>query len=219
MKLSIKDLGRREYSEALAMQRDLVEKRRTEQIQDTLIFVEHPPVITMGRRASSQDLRVTEKFLASQDVPVHHIERGGEATYHGPGQLVGYTIINLYNHERKLKEFIWKLEEVFIRFLYDKFSIEAERIKNLHGVWIGNEKIAAIGIAITNKITMHGFALNVNTDLSHFQWIVPCGIQDKGVTSLRKITGRTDLDMEVIKEDIKVYFVKIFGYKGSEIDA
>lgn len=219
MKLTVKDLGRQEYSKALAIQRDLVEKRRREEIQDTLLFVEHPPVITMGRRASSKDLRVTEQFLTSQNVAVHHIERGGEATYHGPGQIVGYTIINLYNHERKLREFIWKLEEIFIRFLYDNFSIQAARIKNLHGVWVGNEKVAAIGISISNKITMHGFALNVNTDLTHFQWIVPCGIQDKGVTSIKKLTGRSDLDLRDIKEGIKDYFIGIFGYEGSELDA
>jgi lipoyl(octanoyl) transferase len=215
MTLTVRKIGRVDYTDALALQKTLVIKRREEEINDTLLLLEHPPVITMGRRASKRDLLVSEQYLSDHKIAVQHIERGGEATYHGPGQVVGYIIINLYNHERKLKKFIWNLEEVIIQFLKEKFEIDSDRITGLHGIWVGNEKIAAVGISISEKITMHGFALNVNTDLSHFNWIVPCGIRDKGVTSLQKIKGKTYAMVDIMN-DFVPYFSRIFRYDKVE---
>ena len=210
MKLNVVDCGSMEYGPAWDLQKELVEKRREGLIPDTLLLVEHPPVITMGRRAGEADILKTADFLKQAGVGVFTIERGGEATYHGPGQIVGYTIIDLREHF-DIREFIDKLEEVFIGLLDEEFSIKAERVPEHRGVWVGNEKITAIGIAIKRRVTMHGFAFNVNTDLSPFTWIVPCGITDRGVTSLEKLLKRT-LDLEMIEELVVRYFSAVFGY-------
>lgn len=210
MKLNIVDCGILEYGPAWELQKELVVKRREGLIPDTLLLVEHPPVITMGRRAGEGDILKNADFLDEAGVGVFTIERGGEATYHGPGQIVGYTIIDLSDHF-DIRGLIDKLEEVFIRLLDEEFVIKAERVGEHRGVWVGNEKITALGIAIKRRITMHGFAFNVNTDLVPFSWIVPCGITDRGVTSLEKLLGRT-LDMVMMKDLVVRYFTRVFGY-------
>lgn len=205
------DCGRMGYEEALALQLDLVERRRNEEIPDTLLLLEHPPVITMGKSADKADILADQTVLDAAGATVHAINRGGEVTYHGPGQLVGYIIANLYQHDRKLRRFIENLEEVFIRYLGEHHGITAGRDEEHRGVWVGNEKVAAIGIAVKNKITMHGFAFNVSTDLSHFDWIVACGIRDRGQTSLERLTGEA-LAMDDVKREIGREFAEVFGY-------
>jgi lipoyl(octanoyl) transferase len=165
----------------------------------------------MGRKAPDTDILVPADTLKAAGAEVHHVSRGGEATYHGPGQLVGYTIINLYHHQRRLRLFIERMEEALIRFLDRHYGIQAHRDESHRGVWVGEEKIAAIGIAVTRGITMHGFALNVNPDMSHFRWIVPCGIRDRGVTSLARLNGEYD-DMETVKSQVVDAFVEVYGY-------
>ena len=215
MTLSVRRLGRVGYREGLELQLTLVEERRAESIPDTLLLLEHPPVITMGRSATDADILVPREELDRAGASIHRITRGGETTYHGPGQLVGYLIANLYDHQRKLKRFIENLEEVFIRLLSERYGVRAGRDPEHRGVWVGTEKITAIGIAVSQGITMHGFAFNVNTDLSHFRWIVPCGITDRGQTSLQALCGAavpmTDAEDAVIDS-----FAKVFGYSVSE---
>lgn len=210
MKLQVIDLGRMNYSEAWELQKGLVEKRREGSIPDTLLLVEHPPVITMGRRAGDSDLLRPEEFYRRSGIEIFTIERGGEATYHGPGQIVGYTIVDL-RENFDIRDFVHKVEETFVRLLWEEYSVEAGRFPEHRGVWVGNEKITAIGLAIKRRITMHGFAFNVTTDLSHFSWIVPCGITDKGVTSLEKVLGRT-LSLAEEKKKVTDHFIEVFGY-------
>lgn len=215
LRLRVLDAGRMAYSAALDLQLRLVEAREQEQIDDTLILVEHPPVITMGRSAEDGHILADPDQLAAAGVEIHRITRGGEATYHGPGQVVGYAIVNLYNHQRRIRLFVQRLEETIIRLLADRYQITAERDPEHRGVWIGPEKIAAIGISVQRKITMHGFALNVNTDLSHFAWIIPCGIRDRGVTSISAQLGRR-VEMAQVKKQVADSFAEVFGYRITE---
>ena len=209
--LQVKDVGRMAYGPALDLQLDMVARRTAEEIPDTLILVEHPPVITMGRKARDSDILVPMETLRAAGAEVHRVTRGGEATYHGPGQLVGYTIINLYHHQRKLRLFIERMEEVFIRLLDRHYGIAAHRDDEHRGVWVGDEKIAAIGISVSRGITMHGFAFNVDPDLSHFNWIVPCGIRDRGVTSLARLSGSPP-DPKKVKDQVVETFGEVYGY-------
>ncbi|MFP4375613.1 MAG: lipoyl(octanoyl) transferase LipB [Spirochaetales bacterium] len=216
LQLTVRDVGRMRYQDALDLQFELVDKRREEEIGDTLLLVEHPPVITMGRKATEKDILVPNGVLEAAGAEVHRITRGGEATYHGPGQIVGYAIINLYNHQRKLRQFVERMEEVFIHLLGEHYGIEAGRDDVHRGVWVGDEKVTAIGIAVTRAITMHGFAFNVAVDLSHFGWIIPCGIRDKGVTSLEQLLSRAGKElppMDVVKKQVVESFCYIYGYE------
>lgn len=209
--LAVYDLGRIGYREALAIQHRLVEQRRSGEIADTLLLLEHPPVITMGRSAAETDILVSSEQLVGAGATVERIERGGETTYHGPGQLVGYVIMDLRRHLRSLKRFVNLLEEVFVVLLDRYYGISAVRDPEHRGVWVEDEKITAIGIAVQQRITFHGFAFNVNTDLSHFSWIVPCGITDRGQTSLQRLTGE-EHDMELAKKRTALTVAEIFGF-------
>ncbi len=211
MILHVREMGRMDYEPALELQRRMVQQRQQDEIPDTLLLLEHPPVITMGKSAPESHILTDLRTLEKAGATVHYIERGGEATYHGPGQLVGYTIFNLYQHQRRLRRFIENLEEVFIRLLESEFGITAGRDDTHRGVWVGNEKITAIGIAVKQAVTMHGFAFNVAPDLSHFEWIVPCGISDRGQTSLGRLLGR-DPDMAEVREAVVRTFAEVFGY-------
>jgi lipoyl(octanoyl) transferase len=217
MELTIIQPGRVPYGKALEMQYDLLAKRQEDKIKDTLILLEHDPVITMGKRGNHDDILAEKEYLKEIGTEIFEIERGGEVTYHGPGQIVGYLIINLYNHQRKIRSFVEKLEGIFIELLENTYGIKAGRDSEHTGVWVGNEKITAIGIAIKKGVTMHGFAFNINTDLSHYNWIVPCGIHDRGVTSLQKLTGRVQ-PIEKVQEQIVTFFCRTFGYEVPEID-
>lgn len=216
MKLTILNKGITDYGEALEFQKNLLAKRQNEEINDTLILLEHPPVITKGKRTGDHHIVLSDTILKNQGIGIYEIDRGGEATYHGPGQLVGYLIFNLYRKQRELKKFIGNVEEIFIRLLKEEYGITADRDLRHRGVWVGNEKITAIGISIHKAVTMHGFAFNINTNLDHFKWIVPCGITDKGVTSIEKITGNTQ-EMEKIKHLTGKYLAEIFSYEVVEI--
>ncbi len=209
--LDVRDVGRMAYGPALQLQHELVRRRREEEIPDTLILVEHSPVITLGRKALDSDILVPVGTIHAAGAEIHRVTRGGEATYHGPGQLVGYTIINLYQHQRRIRLFIERMEEVFIRLLDRHYGIAAHRDPEHRGVWVGNGKITAIGIAVTHRITMHGFAFNVAPDLSHFDWIIPCGIRDRGVTSLACLTDSTP-DKALVKKQVVDVFCEVYGY-------
>ena len=172
------------------MQRALVEERRAGRVPDLLLLLQHPPVITLGARpdASRANIVVTAERLAELGVEVHETGRGGDVTYHGPGQIVGYPIIDLKPDRCDVHRYVRDLEEVMIRVCAD-YGLSAGRIKGLTGAWIGVEKIGAIGVRISRWITSHGLAFNVSTNLDHFQLIVPCGITDRGVTSLERAAG------------------------------
>lgn len=211
MKLNILNLGKCEYNEALQIQFDMLEKRQKKEIDDTLIIVEHPAVITMGRNKGDNNLMVSEEHLDSLGIQLVKATRGGDVTYHGQGQIVGYPIVDLRSLGMGIKEFVDHLEEVFIDLLNDKYNIAAGRIDEHKGVWVGDDKITAIGLSVKHGITMHGFAFNVNTNLSHFDLIVPCGIQGKGVVSIEKLIGKK-ADFDELTQDVAKYFSKIYKY-------
>lgn len=204
-------LGEVEYQEALSIQESIWKLRVEKKIGDTLLLLEHPPVITIGRRGSKKNILVSEEFLEKIGVKVFEVSRGGDVTYHGPGQLVGYPIFDLALTDRDIKKFVYLLEEVFIRLLKDQFEIEARKDEDKYtGVWVENSKMVAIGIAVKKWVTMHGFAFNVNTNLEHFSWIVPCGLKDRGVTSLERLIGKT-IPFEDVVDKVQTYFGKVFG--------
>ncbi|MCU1278221.1 MAG: lipoate-protein ligase [bacterium] len=187
------DLQRREFGEVWKLQQELVAARQRDEISDTLVLVEHPEVITLGRRQSSQ-----ANVVAAGDIPVFEIERGGDVTYHGPGQLVGYPILKLDGDERDLHVYLRNLEEALIGVCAD-LGIEARRNPGWTGVWIGERKVASLGIAVRKWVTMHGFALNVATDLSRFAAINPCGLDAAVMTSLSRECGR-----QIALDEVKV---------------
>jgi lipoyl(octanoyl) transferase len=190
----VRRLGRIEYDEALALQRELVERRRHGTIPDTLLLLEHPPVITLGARTkgASSNIVGSAGELEAAGVIVRDAGRGGDVTYHGPGQLVGYPIFDLKPDRCDVHQYVRDLESALMNAL-NEFGIDATRVKGLTGVWVGpsgrEEKVAAIGVRISRWITSHGFALNVSANLDHFDLIVPCGIADRSVTSMERILG------------------------------
>lgn len=190
--LTYLDLGLKEYSQAYEIQKALHTLRREELIPDTLILLEHPPVFTLGKRGSDADILWSPELCHDRGISVIKTDRGGQVTYHGPGQLVGYVIVNLYQQQRKIRWFVEELEQVIVRVLKNHWALESQPSKTDPGVWVGKNKITAVGIAIQQKVTLHGFALNVTTDLSHFSGIIPCGIQGDGrwVTSLEQELSR-----------------------------
>ena len=201
------------YAEALVLQRSLVEDRRAGRIDDRLLLVEHPHVLTLGVRGDGgrSHILVTPEALASRGVEVHETGRGGDITYHGPGQIVGYPIIDLKPDRCDVHRYVRDLEEVLIRTAAG-YGLVGERVEGLTGVWVGREKLAAIGVRIARWITSHGFAFNVGTDLEYFDLIVPCGIADRGVTSLERLLGRT-VDRQEVEEQIVANFSQVFGYE------
>lgn len=189
--IEVRRLGVVPYAEALAMQRALVEERRADRIPDLLLLLQHPPVITLGVKGDGgrANIVATEEHLAGLGIEVCETGRGGDVTYHGPGQVVGYPILDLRPDRCDVHRYVRDVEEVMIRVCAD-YGVTAGRIKGKTGAWIGDEKIGAIGVRISRWITSHGFAFNVSTDLDHFTLIVPCGISDGGVTSLERVTGK-----------------------------
>lgn len=212
LKLDVLYLGQCEYGKALELQYELLSKRQQGEINDTLIIVEHPPVITLGNRAEKNNIMVSEEFLNQEGIQLFETNRGGDVTYHGYGQIVGYPIVDIKGSKIGIRNFVRGLEEVFIQILKDEFAIEAERNCEHTGVWVGNDKIVAIGLAVKRGVTMHGFAFNVNTNLNHFKWIVPCGILDKGVTSIQQLTHR-EIDLQEMNRKVVHYFSKTFNYE------
>lgn len=211
MDLNILDLGLTEYGECLKLQTKIREMRNQNKIIDTLILTEHHPVLTLGCRGDESNILADQNTINDLGIRIYHTKRGGDVTYHGPGQLVGYPIINLKNSSLNIKEYIDKLQEVFIELLNNEYGIKAHKeLKEYTGVWIGKEKITAIGIQISHMVTMHGFAYNINTNLDHFKLINPCGLTDRTPTSLEKLTGNR-IDMHLAKSQVVYYFAKIFG--------
>ncbi len=211
MRLNVIKLGKMDYAEALKIQEEILERRKNGEIGDTLLLVEHPPVLTVGKRGSYSNIIISSGEMEQNGVKVYEVNRGGDVTYHGPGQIVGYPIFDLRGHGRDIRGFVNKLEDVFIELLRNEYNIEAYRgEKKYTGVWVGEEKITAIGIAVKRWVTMHGFAFNVNTNLDHFKWIIPCGLTDKGVTSLQKLLGYP-LNLEGMNNKVLEYFCRVFG--------
>ena len=220
MKKSVKviDLGTMEYGKCLELQRELRDSRIAGEISDTLLIVEHTPVLTMGRRGQNDNVVVSEDFLNENGIDVHWVERGGDVTYHGPGQLVVYPIFDLAGFGKDIHRFVENLQDSIIKVLDENFGIKAHREVGKHtGVYVDENKIMAIGLAIRRWVSMHGFAFNVNTDLSHFRWIVPCGLGDRGVTSVKEITG-DEVDFEMVKKKIVDAMACIYGYNYEYAD-
>jgi len=205
----LEQLGLVDYAAALEVQRERVAQRKAGAIPDTLLLLEHPHVYTLGRNARQENMLVSEEFLASRGAQVFPTDRGGDVTYHGPGQLVGYPILDLTRHQRDISWYMRSLEEVFIRTAND-YGIEAGRSKGAAGVWVGDDKLTAMGVHLSRWVTSHGFAMNVNTDLRYFEWIVPCGLQGKGVTSLAKLLGHS-VEMQEVTERVVEHFGEVFG--------
>lgn len=201
--------GRVPYGEAHEFQQQLVDLRKRDEIPDRLLLLEHPHVITLGRAASHSNILVNAQMREQFAVELYETGRGGDVTYHGPGQLVGYPIIHLAHDRCDVRRYVRDLEEVMIRAAGD-YGIDARRIDGLTGIWVGDEKLGAIGVRISRWVTMHGFAFNVNTDLSYFQLIIPCGISDHGVTSLEKLLGHT-VDIEEFAARVSRHFGDVFN--------
>ena len=204
----IQDLGQRPYQEVWAYQKEIQAKRIAGEIEDTFLMVEHEPVYTLGKNANENHLLQSR----DQSVDVFNIERGGDITFHGPGQLVGYPILDLSNYKKSISWYMRTLEQIIIDTV-SEFGIEAKRIEGLTGVWVGDEKIAALGVRIRRWVTMHGFAMNVNTNLAFYDGIIPCGIFDHGVTSMENLIGYS-INMEDVKKELIRYFNFYFSLEG-----
>jgi lipoyl(octanoyl) transferase len=214
--LEVHRLGVIAYGDALAIQRALVEQRRAERVPDLLLLLQHPPVITVGVKGDGgrSNIVATDVRLAELGIDVCETGRGGDVTYHGPGQIVGYPIIDLKPDRCDVHRYVRDLEEVMIRVCGD-YGVRAGRITGLTGTWIGGEKIGAIGVRISRWITSHGFAFNVNTDLQHFGLIVPCGITDRGVTSIQKVLGR-EVPIHEAEDRLVQHFAELFAREPIE---
>ena len=194
------DVGRMEYGTALELQRSLATRRARGEVPDVLILLEHDHVITLGRKTSPENLR-------PQGVPVFEVERGGDATYHGPGQLVGYPVVMLEDHD--VRRHVRSIEEALIRAVRS-FDIPGERLDGHPGVWVRGKKLASVGVAVTNWVTYHGFALNVNTELSYFNLIRPCGLDPSTITSMERLRG-AKVPFGEVKESVRAQFSSVFG--------
>jgi lipoate-protein ligase B len=201
--------GRERYAATWERQLQLHAARRTGEVPETLVLVEHEPVITLGKRGESANLMVSEEHLRSRGFDLHRVERGGDITYHGPGQLVGYPILSLRDHGLTPREYVNRLEQVLIDTVAG-YGIETARVHGMTGIWHGDQKVAAIGVAIRGGVTFHGFALNVNPDLSHFELIVPCGITGRRVSSIAELSG-SDPGLDGVRETCTRQFERAFS--------
>ena len=202
------DLGLVEYEKALQLQDNLVSARLAGEIPDVILLLQHPSVLTIGVSGSEENIIASRDLLAGEGIPVFHTDRGGGITYHGPGQLVGYLISDLKTKGKGIHQYVRHLEEVIIRTM-DVFSIPASHDSQYPGVWVGQDKICALGIRVTHWVTKHGFALNVNTDLRHFTYITPCGITDRQVTSMSRLLGH-DIALEDVTSCILEQCSQVF---------
>jgi lipoyl(octanoyl) transferase len=208
--LLVINLGRTRYAEAWDLQRKIFAARLAHRIPDVLLLTEHEPVYTLGKGADVNHLLAGDVELREKKIDMFAIDRGGDVTFHGPGQLVGYPILDLNEYYLDIHRYLRDIEEVLIRTAKD-FTINAERADGYTGVWVKNDKIAAIGVKVSRWVTMHGFAFNVNTDLSYFDRIIPCGIFHRGVTSIQALTGHkaemTDVEKAVVRNFESVFSV------------
>jgi lipoyl(octanoyl) transferase len=225
MILNLLQLGRLSYSDGLDLQRRLVEARYEGRISNTLVLLEHPPVLTLGRNSSRANILASDEFLAYRGVEIHEINRGGDVTYHGPGQLVGYPIFDLRSFTPRLGavDYVRKMEEALIRACGD-FNVPTTRVAGRTGVWtpaagsLLEKKVAAIGVHISRGITSHGFALNVSTDLRDFDLIVPCGISDRAITSL-ELEADPAPTMEAVVHAVARQFGRVFGHQVLAVES
>lgn len=204
-KCEVRRLGRIEYAKAFEWQRTLVEQRKQELIPDQLLLLEHPHTITLGRNGHAENLLASEPALRSAGIAFHFSDRGGDITYHGPGQVVGYPIFNLTGWKRDVRLYVRSIEQVLIDTLAD-FGITAGRLEGCTGVWVEGKKIGAIGVHISRWITSHGFALNVNTDLSYFGYIVPCGLT-------KPVTSMAQLGVDATTSEVHAKLARAFGHE------
>ena len=211
-------LGVMPYECALKLQQRLVQSRAEGSIPDVLLLLQHPAVLTIGRFRGQEDIIVPLERLAQEGIEVFHTNRGGSITYHGPGQLVGYPILNLRENHLGVREYIWRLEEVIIKLLL-ALGIQGRRVARYPGgVWAGEKKVCSIGIRVSRYITMHGFALNVGNDLQYFEYIRPCGLRSEVMTSLLELLGRP-VEVETITRNLIDSFSKTFGLKCEQGDS
>lgn len=219
MKCLVAELGTIDYDSALDLQTNLVTLRRESKLPDMLLLLEHPHVYTVGRRVTPSHLILTEEEMKMKGVKLFHSDRGGDITYHGPGQLVGYPILEIGGISM-IRYYMRNLEEVLLRTVHD-FGIDADRLPGFPGVWFGLEKLASIGLRVSRGITKHGFALNVSPDLCYFDGIIPCGLNDKGVTSISKILGQdvplSLVQAQVVKNFGRVFHLQMVPVPGEEI--
>ena len=212
--LDIYELGTVPYEKALEYQENLLARRIAEEIPDSLILLEHPPTITTGRKGNTGNLLVRKEYLEKHGISFTHTSRGGDITFHGPGQIVGYPILNLKNHGMDIREHLRNIEEAIIRTLRD-FEIEGRRIDGVTGVWVKRSKIASIGIAIRKWVSYHGFALNVSTNLDYFDLILSCGITDVRMTSIGSWFGNEEnVRMDDVTQSVIKNFMGVFGFEN-----
>ena len=196
------------YENGMKLQQRLAEMRQRDEIEDQLLLLEHPPVITLGRGGDVANLLASPDILKREGVRFFETTRGGDITYHGPGQIVGYPIVHLGDGSRDVRKYVTKLEEVLIRTVAE-YGITADRVEGKRGIWVGNQKIAAIGVRIARWVTSHGWALNVNTNLDHFRLITPCGLRGTGVTSIERETGRR-ISLDEVRDVLARKFAEVF---------
>ncbi len=199
----------------MSLQGKLVEMRQKELVDDQLLLLEHPPVITLGRGGDAANLLAASETLRREGVRFFETTRGGDITYHGPGQLVGYPIVHLGEGRRDVRRYVTAIEEVLIQTVAE-YGIEAARVEGRRGIWVGNEKIAAIGVRIARWVTSHGFALNVNTNLNHFRLITPCGLHGTGVTSISRLAGR-EVPLDEVRAIVAAKFAEVFERELVEV--
>ena len=205
----VRRLGRVPYARGLELQAELVAERQAGRIPDQLLLLEHDPVFTLGRNARQENVLFPAEALRERGFDVFETGRGGDVTYHGPGQIVGYPILELPPERRDVHRYVRDLEEVMIRACAD-YGLAAKRVDGLTGAWLGDEKVGAIGVRIARWVTSHGFALNVGTDLAPFDLIVPCGIRGRGVTSIERALGRS-VPLEAVMDRLTLHFSGLFG--------
>jgi lipoate-protein ligase B len=216
--LYVMNLGVRPYAEVLAFQREMAQRRISGEVtQDVLLLVEHPPVVTLGRRKEDNKLPVSEEFLKQHGIELFEVERGGGVTFHGPGQLVGYPIFDLQRHKPDLHWYLRQVEEALIRTLA-AYNISAERNAGFTGVWTNGRKIASIGVHARGWVTWHGFALNVTTDLSYFDLMTPCGIDGVVMTSIQREMAGREILSDDIASAVATAFAELFGLTANTKD-
>lgn len=208
--LTVVNLGLQPYGPVWDLQKALHKAVKEGHHGDTLLLLEHLPVYTIGKNGKREHIIASPGYLKRENIQIYQVDRGGDVTYHGPGQLVGYPILDLHRHRLSVSWFMRSLEEVFLRVL-KAFGVEGQRLSGYPGVWVGNKKILALGTRISQWVTMHGFAFNVKPNLSHFLGIIPCGIEDKGVTRLADLCDPCPTLREVLDKVI-LYFCEVFEY-------
>jgi lipoate-protein ligase B len=216
VQLWILKMGLLYYEEAWHLQRQLRIARMEGRLDDTLLLLQHPPTITMGRGGKEENILVSREHLKKKEIMFYYTDRGGDITYHGPGQLIGYPILNLRNLGLSAGRYIKLMEEVIIITLKE-LGIKAQRILNIIGLWVGKKKIASLGVRIKKGITTHGFALNINNDLTPFQFIHPCGIKNLKLTSLKEILGK-EVDYDFIEERVAINFAQVFNMEIRDVN-